>query len=512
MVSKKTNTDLTEIAELLAVVDNQATSSKDKMGELHGASSNLKSEFTTLLDEGDDILAMLDNVDLLPENEKSILGDSFDDLMSELVEPVNAGQTAAIKTLNIFKASGDYTDTLINAREYAEKEGIDLSNPYYAGMSQLEINNINRILSEKYQLSALDKYDYAFAGIVGIVMGLVDVFLVGSITDGNKNSPGQGWLGKKVDSGYETLVKNYAKFEYAAGDHRGPTPNFDNKSAAIRWLENAHKVSYDAANNAHVIDGVVKGMNPSNHHLMSLAHDSGILGLIIGVLDQLTGKATFIDADGNLLRVATDSFENANVTNADGVEKVINAVTNWFGHTMSDISGASGSKGRGAGLPGPFYSLTQELHFGSFDVNGKDMDVAQLSEWLYKQGLDVRALTTQAIPVVVAEVLVRVYWLFKKHFYYGKSWKESMPLANADNPDLQKMLLTSMAAFETLDIADALARGGLTPKALLSINFVGLVDLSFRSIQVLRSHHRHLKLLNELDDDLQAEWNRIYRS
>lgn len=258
-----------------------------------------------------------------------------------------------------------------------------------------------------------------------------------------------------------------------------------------------------------MIDGVVKGMNPSNHHLMSLAHEPSILGLIIGVLDQLTSKATFIDADGNLLRVSTDSFENANVTNADGVEKVINSVTNWFGHTMSDISGASGSKGRGAGLPSPFYSLTQKLHFGSFDVNGKDMDIAQLSEWLYKQGLDVRALTTQAIPVVVAEVLVRLYWLFKKHFYYGKSWKESMPLANSDNPDLQKMLLTSIAAFETLDIADALARGGLTPKALLSINFVGLVDLSFRSIQVLRSHHRHLKLLDELDDDLQVEWSRI---
>ena len=509
MVSKKINTDLTDIAELSAVVDNQASSSKEKMDELHGEACNLKSEFSTLLDEGDDFLEILDNVDLLAENEQSIFGDSFDDLMSELAEPVNTRKTTRIKTLHIFEASGDYTDTLINAQKFAEKEGIGLSNPYYAGMSQLEINNINRILSEKYQLSALDKYDYAFAGIIGIVMGLVDVFLVGSITDGNKNSPEQGWLGKKVDSGYEILVKNYAKFEYNAGDHQGSTPNFGNKSTAIRWLENAHKVLYDAANNAHVIDDVVKGMNPSNHHLMSLSHDPGILGLIVGVLDQLTSKATFIDADGNLLRVATDSFENANVTNSDGVEEVINAVTNWFGHTVSDIAGASGSKGRGAGLPSPFYSLTQKLHFGSFDVNGKDMDIAQLSEWLYKQGLDVRALTTQAIPVVVAEVLVRLYWLFKKHFYYGKSWKESMPLANSDNPDLQKMLLTSIAAFETLDIADALARGGLTPKALLSINFVGLVDLSFRSIQVLRSHHRHLKLLDELDDDLQVEWSRI---
>ena len=205
MVSKKTNTDLTDIAELLAVVNNQSSSSTYKMNELHVAASNLKSELSTLLDEGDDILEMLDNVDLFPENEQSVFGDSFDDLMSELAEPVNARKTTTIKTLNIFEVSGDYTDVLINAREFAEQEGIDLSNPYYAGMSQLEINNINRILSEKYQLSALDKYDYAFAGIIGIVMGLVDVFLVGSITDGNKNSPEQGWLGKKVDSGYEIL-------------------------------------------------------------------------------------------------------------------------------------------------------------------------------------------------------------------------------------------------------------------------------------------------------------------
>ena len=63
MVSKKTNTDLTDIAELLAVVNNQSSSSTYKMNELHVAASNLKSELSTLLDEGDDILEMLDNVD-----------------------------------------------------------------------------------------------------------------------------------------------------------------------------------------------------------------------------------------------------------------------------------------------------------------------------------------------------------------------------------------------------------------------------------------------------------------
>ncbi|MDU0406866.1 hypothetical protein ML8HA_02698 [Lactococcus lactis] len=70
--SKKINTDLTDIAELSAVVDNQASSSKEKMDELHGEACNLKSEFSTLLDEGDDFLEILDNVDLLAENEQSI--------------------------------------------------------------------------------------------------------------------------------------------------------------------------------------------------------------------------------------------------------------------------------------------------------------------------------------------------------------------------------------------------------------------------------------------------------
>lgn len=92
--------------------------------------------------------------------------------MSELAEPVNARKTTTIKTLNILKHRV-ITRCANQCTEFAEQEGIDLSNPYYAGMSQLEINNINRILSEKYQLSASDKYDYAFAGIIGIVMGLV---------------------------------------------------------------------------------------------------------------------------------------------------------------------------------------------------------------------------------------------------------------------------------------------------------------------------------------------------
>ena len=37
-------------------------------------------------------------------------------------------------------------------------------------------------------------------------------------------------------------------------------------------------------------------MYVNNHHNASLAHDFSPLGLLVGIMDQLTGKSTFISA------------------------------------------------------------------------------------------------------------------------------------------------------------------------------------------------------------------------
>lgn len=514
MTLEKENKELTNFAKILTVDNHQNLMVEDKIEELNQVSQSLKQDFNSLSAESDDILNSLNSwIDSKNDINVLVTDNEFENLLLELDELDTKNKVSHIEKLDILKVDNDFSQTLKNVNDYAEKQEIDLSNPYYANLSQLEINNINRMLASKFELSNLDKYDYAFASIVGIIMGLVDAFLVGSITDGNKNSPGQGWLGAKTDTVFEKMVNSYAKFEYNNLDsHKGPRPDFSNPKVSIRWLEKAHKVSYDAANNAHVTEGLVNGMDPSNHHLKSLAHDPSLLGLIIGVLDQLTGKATFINSDGSFVRVVTDNFENGAVTSASSVQKVIRAIVNWFGHIMSDVSGASGAKGRGAGLPALFFELTQVLHFGSFTVNNKEMDVAQLSEWIYKQGLDIRALTAQTIPVLISEVMIRLYWSFKKHFYYGESWQDSMITANSKNSDLQKLLFTTMATFETVDISDAILRNGPTVKSLLSVNFSGLIDLSFRSVQVLRSHYQHVELVDSLNDDLQAEWDRIYQS
>ncbi|WP_087742456.1 hypothetical protein [Levilactobacillus zymae] len=96
------------------------------------------------------------------------------------------------------------------------------------------------------------------------------------------------------------------------------------------------------------------------------------------------------------------------------------------------------------------------------------------------------------------------------HFYYGKSWKESIPIAN--QIDLQKILLVATATFETTDVADAILRNGFDVTALLRINFVGILDLGFKSLQVLRSTVVKSKKIDKLDKDLQDEWDRVYQT
>ncbi|WP_048345362.1 hypothetical protein [Limosilactobacillus mucosae] len=252
-------------------------------------------------------------------------------------------------------------------------------------------------------------------------------------------------------------------------------------------------------------------MNPSNHHLFSLSHDIGPLGLFTSILDQLDGKSTFI-SDGVLKRVYTASKEADQVKDLQlGPQKVIKAVENWFGHICSDVAGTSKSVGRGAGLPMPFYSITQHFKFGSFDVNSKDKDFAGVAEWLYKQGLDFRAFVAQSIPVLIMETLIRLYWVYKNHFYYGKEWKECIPIAN--QLDLQTLLLVSTSTFAAVDITDAIVRNGnIDVKILLRINFANAYDLGVRSVQVMKGRFQRAQKLKKINQENEANWNEIYKN
>lgn len=494
---------LTEAAEVLSALHHENEQGIEKVEELSSAIDNLAQEQAKLSDDLDDL-----------NNDLSILADEdpdmFDDEMLADIEELDAifndespesSKKPHFEKLNYFQGD-NWEQLVLNANEYRKRMGISNQNPYLSGLSNLEVHQMAELMVSKYHLSKLDKFDYAFAAIVGGISGLIDVFLVGSITNGNNEmtEDTQGVLGKKTDKFYDNMVIKYANFE---NKRAGGGKDIENIKQAIAYLEKHHHVSFDARYNSEMYMGEVFGINAGNHHLRNVEHDPSPLGLIFCIIDHLDGKTTFINGNGKFVRVVTSNLDQV------GADTLPKAIVNWFGHLMSDVAGSSSSVEngtRGTGLPAPFFELTQLLKFGKFDVDG-DKDLAQVFEWMYKQGLDLRAVTAQAIPVLIGEALIRIYWVWKRHFYYGHSWRESIPIANT--PDLQKLLLAMVATFETIDVTGAAINRGPTWAMLFDLNYVGLVDLTFRSMQVVRSQIRQVKELDKMDEDLNAELERV---
>ena len=92
-------------------------------------------------------------------------------------------------------------------------------------------------------------------------------------------------------------------------------------------------------------------MYVNNHHNASLAHDFSPLGLLVGIMDQLTGKSTlFLLRPGKYQELQqTIKWTSTEIL----YRKLLEPLT--IGLVIaSDIVGSSGSKGRGQGLPAPF--------------------------------------------------------------------------------------------------------------------------------------------------------------
>lgn len=440
---------------------------------------------------------------------------------------IQSVQNIPLELIDVDEEIDNWTDLLSYTRNYAEKKQMNLENPYDLLFSSYENVSVRKKLIEEFDLSHLGKDDYAIASGAGILAGIVDAIFVGTIGNGGNVSALQGW----TDNQYEKIVNKFA-VNYRSSDQiknldkikmntkeykeakKRILSNAKEKghSSNIKFLEEKFKVLYDTTGglNSKLVNGKkIVGINTNNHHLLSLGHDPGPLGLVFSIIDQLTGKATFIDTNGKIVRKVT---ENINLLDGNPVQGVLDAIHNWFGHCLSDVSGSSGSKNRGAGLPTPFSSVIQKLNFGSIPIDNKGTTgtFAQLSEKMYKEGYDLRSFTAQLLPILVYEVIVRIYWFTKQHFYFGKSLKESLPFGN--NSDLQRMLFVSAGSFATIDAGHAFIKSDFYADPLtffMTINYPGLINFSFKAIQNTRNQVKHIKRLEQLDEDIQAEWDRI---
>ena len=365
-------------------------------------------------------------MELMQDNEK--------ELKQELVEDDNV-----LLEFSIENDGYQFATSITDALAQADHELVELNET---------IESIKGLKPE------CDEWDYALAGCSGALCGLMDMFLVGK--------PEKSKLGNYTDKWFEDRTKDFAKL-CGWSNSKNPTV-----SSAIAFLEKKFKIPYDQRG-AGDAGSIVFGLTPGNHHFKSLGHNPTLLGLFFSILDQFSNTSHFV-SDGKLISLQQAS-EGFKLKGNDPISKLFFGFVNWFGHLISDVSGASGSKGRGAGIPSPFWSWTNDLIAikKKFKLEPTDFDkkLNELAVNIYKKGYDARFQTTQAIPVLVNELTVRFIYATRRaakyfsetsktEYSFETMWKKCEPFSNVT---VKRMLTVAHGTFCLVDVIGAAAVG-----------------------------------------------------
>lgn len=338
--------------------------------------------------------------------------------------------------LTIQDNSFDFTSSISSALEQADLELQALDET---------IDSIQGLKPE------CDKLDYILAASSGALCGIIDIFLVGK--------PGESPLGDITDKWFTARTMDFAKLCGWKGE---------GEKSAIRFLENKFKIPYDQTGLGDAGRNIFD-LDPSNHHFKSLAHNPTLCGLFFSILDQFHNTSHFVSG-GQLISLerADDKFE---LRGHDIPSKLFCAFVNWFGHLISDMSGSSSSKGRGAGIPSPFWAWTNDIIAikRSLNIPASQFDEAvnELALNIYKEGYDARFQAAQAIPVFINETVVRIIYAVRRLIKYFSNtvkadrsfklmWHTCEPFSNAT---IKRMLTVAHGTFCVMDIGDATIRG-----------------------------------------------------
>ncbi|MEI3177938.1 MAG: hypothetical protein V8S31_06310 [Lachnospiraceae bacterium] len=208
------------------------------------------------------------------------------------------------------------------------------------------------------------------------------------------------------------------------------------------------------------------------------------------VLDQFNNTSHFV-SEGELISLedADGSFELCGGDNVSS--KFFCAFVNWFGHLISDMSGSSGSKGRGMGIPSPLWSWANDIivikRKFNIPIHEFDKSLNEMAIRIYKEGYDTRFQAAQAIPVLINEMLVRLIYSIRRLVkYFTKTekedrtftilWKTCEPFSNAT---VKRMLTVAHGTFCMMDVGDAIIQGlrisgGSVAECVMRINIIGV--------------------------------------
>lgn len=300
-----------------------------------------------------------------------------------------------------------------------------------------------------------DKQDYILSASCGVLCSIIDIFLVGK--------PGQSPIGDITDKWFEDRTKDFARL-------CGWKDKENGRSSAIAYLEKKFQVPYDQRGAGDAGKSVFD-LTPQNHHFKSLGHNPTLMGLFFSILDQFAtpNQSHFVSLSD---LIALDDADNSFVLRGKDIpSKLFCAFVNWFGHLISDMSGSSGSKGRGMGIPSPFWCWTNDIIAIKRRLNIPalkfDNSLNELALGIYTNGYDIRFQTAQMIPVFLNETVVRfIYSVRRLVRYYSvvdkeertskRLWKECEPFSNAT---VKRMLTVAHGTFCLIDTGDALVSG-----------------------------------------------------
>lgn len=363
-----------------------------------------------------------------------------------------------------------------------DDSGFEFSTSIADALAQAEneLTTLNETIESIKDLKPnCDKLDYILAASSGALCGVIDIFLVGK--------PGESPLGDITDKWFANRTMDFAKLCHPK--HK----DFDSLESALRFLEKEFKVPYDQTGLGDA-GKVVFDLNAKNHHFKSLAHNPSLLGLFFSIIDQFTNSSHFV-TDGQLISLEK-ADEKWELRGNNIPSKFFCGFTNWIGHLVSDVSGSQSSARagkRGMGIPSPLWTWTNDIIAIKAELNlpvtETDKAMNQLALDIFKEGYDARFQTTQAIPVFINEMLVRLIYSVRRLFkYFSDTRKEERSLSLMwqrcepfSNPTVKRMLTIAHGTFCLVDIGDAVGRsfvvGGGTFNAVefvLRLNVVGV--------------------------------------
>lgn len=311
---------------------------------------------------------------------------------------------------------------------------------------------------------ALDGWDYAIAGGCGLFAAMLDLLFVKAPA-----KPTTEWT-KKVDGVFNRGVQQAFNLLL---------PPDVSKELSKLTIGGADSRTVDQ-----LLGAPSRTLNPMNHRLRSLSHDP-ILGFLFGILDMKRGTCTVVGNDG--LKIYPTTGESV-----DG--SLFSLLGRMLGHLLSDVNAPSAKGNRGMGLPAPFMGILRM--FDSLPAG--DSDLGKQIEYMYANGYDLRQFVVTSIPVLIMEMMMRVFYAVKQVKLAGSSLGEAlidtMPLKM--NPRFRMMLAMAYGTVAAVNSGKVYITGDL-----LNLNYAAWLGLIWNGFHAIKWAllDRSLKLWGEVE-------------